>query len=161
MTPAGALPAGGAAGSPASAMKRAIENEHDAPPPVKLAVMLPEPVADGPVKLFTTVTVVEALAVLFAALGSVAAEPTLAVLLTVPLAVALVATTSVKLAAPPLASVARLHVTVPPAPTAGVVQVKAGPEFCTPDTNVVPAGNASVSVTLCALLGPALLTPTL
>jgi hypothetical protein len=107
------------------------------------------------------VSVVVAVAVLFAALGSVAAEPTLAVLLTGPPAAALVATTSVKLAVPPLANVTRLHVTVPPAPTAGVVQAKAGPASCTPDTNVVPAGNTSVSVTLCALPGPALLTPML
>src|SRR5471032_1288771 len=51
VTPAGALPAGGLAALPVSGMNLAMVNVHPAPPPVKLAVMLPGPVGDGPVKL--------------------------------------------------------------------------------------------------------------
>jgi hypothetical protein len=53
-----------------------------------------------------------------------------------------------------------VQVIVPFAPAAGVVQVKAGPEACVAETNVVFAGSASVSVTAVALDGPAFVTPT-
>lgn len=50
-----------------------------------------------------------------------------------------------------------VHVTVPPEPTAGVVQANAGP-LCSIDTNVVPVGSGSVRVTFGAFDGPAFLT---
>ena len=56
-------------------------------------------------------------------------------------------------ALPPEMSVAMLQETVAP-----VVQVKAGPVFCTSETNVVPAGRTSVQVTLVASDGPAFAT---
>ena len=58
------------------------------------------------------------------------------------------------------ARVAMLQLTEPVAPTLGFVQSNAGP-VCASDTNVVPAGSASVSVTLCASLGPLFVTVTL
>src|ERR1700687_2316681 len=64
--------------------------------------------------------------------------------------------TSVKLAEPPGARLAIVAVTVPLAPTAGVVGVHpAGAEKL---TKVKPAGNASFSDTLTAVCGPALFT---
>jgi hypothetical protein len=48
------------------------------------------------------------------------------------------------------------HVTVPPAPTAGVVHDQPPGEDS--DTNVVPAGSVSVRLAMGALLGPALPT---
>ena len=49
MTPAGALPAGGELGPPVSGMKAAVVKWQPAPPPVKLTVALPVPVAVAPV----------------------------------------------------------------------------------------------------------------
>ena len=48
LTPAGALPVGGLPGLPATAMNCAVPKVQVVPPPVKLAVMVPLPVADGP-----------------------------------------------------------------------------------------------------------------
>jgi hypothetical protein len=56
----------------------------------------------------------------------------------------LTSTTMVKVAVAPAVSVVKLHVTVPVAPTAGFVHAAADPEFCASETNVVPAGTASV-----------------
>src|SRR5438105_621347 len=50
-------------------------------------------------------------------------------------------TTSVKVALAPAARLARVSVTLPVPPTAGVVEPKAGPLFCASDTKVVPAGS--------------------
>ena len=56
------------------------------------------------------------------------------------------------------ASVAMEQLTEPPAPTEGVAHVSAGPAVCVADTKVVPAGNGSDRLTVCAALGPALAT---
>jgi len=62
---------------------------------------------------------------------------------------------SVKFANAPLASEARVHVTVPPAPTEGLLeQSKAGPLFWVMETNVIVPGSVSVSETDCAVDGP-------
>jgi hypothetical protein len=94
----------------------------------------------------TVEVVVEVLLVRF---GSVVVEETVAVLETVPAELGLT-TTSVIVAEPPEAIVPREQVTVPVPeqdPTDGVT-----------DTNVVPAGRLSVTVTPAAELGPALAT---
>lgn len=57
-------------------------------------------------------------------------------------------------------SIVQLIVPVP-LPALGVVQVKAGPDVCASDTNVVPPGTELVSTTLCASSGPLLVTSTL
>src|SRR5262249_54259503 len=58
--------------------------------------------------------------------------------------------TSVNVAVSPAAIVAFAHVSVPPLPGAGVVQVQ--PACAAFDTNVVPAGSVSVIVTPLAVL---------
>src|SRR5436309_626449 len=93
-------------------------------------------------------TVVVAVALLFAGTGSTVVDVTLAVLEMVPVAAALTFTTSVNVAEAPDANVAMFAVAVPVPPTAGVVSVKAGPEVCIIETNVVPAGTASASETV-------------
>src|SRR5258705_1862776 len=52
--PGGALPAGGLAGLPCSAMNCADANVHAAPPPVNDAVMVPVPVALAPLAAVVT-----------------------------------------------------------------------------------------------------------
>jgi hypothetical protein len=154
-TPEGAVPAGGERGCPVTGMNSAFEYVHVAPPPVKLAVMVPEPVALGPLKVREATLAVEAEALLLPGIGSGVVELALAVLLTVvPALPGPARATSVKAAAAPEASVVMLQLTVPPAPTAGLVQMNVGPDVCANDTNVVPAGSASVSVADCAALGP-------
>jgi hypothetical protein len=102
-------------------------------------------------------TVVVALALSFA--GLLSAVDVVAVAVsesTVPAAtLAPICTVSVN-AALVVPRLAFVHVTVPPAPTAGVVHVQPPGEAS--DTNVVPAGSVSASVTVAALLGPALAT---
>ena len=66
-----------------------------------------------------------------------------------------IATRRTKLAVPG-SMTALEQVTVPVAPTAGVVQVK--PAGGTTDTKVVPAGRTSAIATAVALLGPAFVT---
>ena len=51
-----------------------------------------------------------------------------------------------------------VQVVVPAAPTGGLIHMKEGPLVWLSDTNVVPAGSASVSVTVWASLGPPLAT---
>ena len=53
------------------------------------------------------------------------------------------------------------HDVVPVPPAGGFVQTKADPLFCVSLTNVVPAGVASVIVTVVALPGPLFVTVTL
>lgn len=55
-----------------------------------------------------------------------------------------------------VASVAIVQFTLPAPPIAGVVQLKAGPEFCVADTNVMPAGSGSSSTAVMAASGPPL-----
>jgi hypothetical protein len=90
--------------------------------------------------------------------GSVAVEAMLAVLLRLvpPLIDAGTATVSVKVPLEPLGKFASVHVTAPPAPTAGVVQLQ--PTADARETNVVPAGSVSLIVALNAGSGPALET---
>jgi hypothetical protein len=60
---AAGAPAGGLAGSPLTRMNCRTVNVHDGPPPVKLALIVPVPVADGAVYAVATGitgTVVEA-----------------------------------------------------------------------------------------------------
>jgi hypothetical protein len=54
--PAGAVPAGGLAGSPVSGMNRALAKVHVGPPPVRPAVIVPVPVGDVPVMLLLAAT---------------------------------------------------------------------------------------------------------
>ncbi len=125
-------------------------------------MVLPAPTGSG---LSTTVTPrsanadtnVFAVALLLPATGSVVVDDTVAVFeSTVPLASAApTLTTSVRTALP-AGIEARVQLTVPPAPTAGVVQLQP-PGFAN-DTNVVPAGSVSDTLTAAALLGPALVT---
>src|SRR5438034_196214 len=104
------------------------------------------------------VTVVVAVAVLFAAFESAVVDVTLAVLEMVPVAAALTFTTRVNVAEAPAVNVAMFAVAVPVPPTAGVVSANAGPEVCIIDTKVVFAGTASVSETVSASLGPLLVS---
>ena len=92
---------------------------------------------------FTTVL---AVALLFAAAGSVTVVLTLAVLLSVPAAVGVI--TTVRTVVAPLARVPRLQVTVPAACVQGAVA----------ETKVTPAGKVSVSTVLAAGDGPAFAT---
>src|SRR5258707_989019 len=109
-----------------------------------------------------TPTVAELVALLLAGFGSVTGDETVAVFVIVePFAtVAPTLSTIVKEAEAPFASVASVQLTDPVPPTAGFAQVNAGPVACVSDTKVVPAGSASVSVTLCASFGPLFMTVT-
>ena len=100
---------------------------------------------------------------LFAGVGSVVLDDAEAVfVIVVPFAIfAPTLKTSVNVADAPLASVPIVQLTDPVPPTDGFVHVKAGPVFCVSETNVVPAGSVSLSVTLCASLGPLFVTLTL
>src|SRR6185295_8797735 len=65
-------------------------------------------------------------------------------------------TTIVNTAVSPAATVAFENTTLPVPPTAGAVMLQPLPVVTTADTNVVLAGTASVTVTVCASLGPLL-----
>src|SRR5262245_42402484 len=95
---------------------------------------------------------------LFADVGSGVLLTTDAVLtIVVPLDAALLTlSTRVNVAEAPEASEAVPPMMPPVPPTGGVVRVKAGPEFCSIETNVVPGGMMSDIVTSAAALGPAL-----
>ena len=103
-------------------------------------------------------TVVLKVAVLFAKLGSFVVLATVAVLVTVvpPVTPAPKCVTKVKVAVAPLAKEGIVAVTVPAAPTAGLVGVQ--PAGADRDWNVNPEGRTSVRVTLCAASGPLLVT---
>src|SRR2546428_4273546 len=103
-------------------------------------------------------TVVVAVALLFAGTGSTVVDVTLAVLEMVPVAAALTFTTSVNVADAPAANVAMFAVAVPVPPTAGVVSVKAGPEVSIMETNAGATGSASVGGTVWGSLGPPFFT---
>jgi hypothetical protein len=99
-------------------------------------------------------------ALLLAGFGSVVEVLTAAVLeIVVPLARLLgVCRTIENVALAPLTNVVVVQLTVPVAPTAGVVHVKGDPAFCVSETKVVPAGRGSTIETLCASLGPLFVT---
>jgi hypothetical protein len=141
-------------------MSLAFANEQVGPPPVKLAVMVPVPVALGPEKVTVGETIEDAVAELLPAFASAVVEATLAVLtMEVPAAAETsTAVVSVKLAVAPAASVASEQLTLPLALTAGVVHVKAGPAVCASETNAVPAGSASESATAWAAFALAFAT---
>jgi hypothetical protein len=69
-------------------------------------------------------------------------------------ALAFTFTTIVKTAVSPAATVLFENTTLPVPPTAGVLPAHPVPVVTEDETNVVPAGTASVTVTLCASLGP-------
>ena len=94
-------------------------------------------------------TEVETDALLFSVLGSDSLALTVAVLLIVPAVVGV--TTMVTPTVAALATLPRLHVTVPPA----WLQFPCAEDA---ETKVTPAGNVSLTVTPLAVDGPALLT---
>jgi len=100
-------------------------------------------------------TVVLAAPVLFPELGSGVELAAVAELLMVLPArtLAPMCTTMVKVGAAPAATVGLAKVTVPVPPTAGAAMVQ--PAGALAETNVVPAGRVSETLTLCASLGPA------
>ena len=104
-------------------------------------------------------TAVVAVALLLPVLGSFVALVALAVFMIEDGADPVTLTTSVKVCPAPAARVAVVQLTVPVVPTAGVVQVNVVPEPWLRETNVVPAGRVSVSVTLCASEGPLFVMP--
>src|SRR5262245_22491010 len=105
-----------------------------------------------------TATVVVVVAELFAGVVSVGDATLDVFVIVVPLAVELpTLTTRVNVCGPlPAASVVRALITIPVQPTVGVVFDQPAGEVS--ETNVVPAGIASVSFTVWASLGPALFT---
>src|SRR5688572_25154063 len=107
----------------------------------------------------SSATSVSSVSALLPGVGSVVAEETVAVLaMIVPSGTSLSTfTTRTNVAVAPAASVGLVDVTVPPElPTAGSMLFQ--PAGSTNDTNVVPGGITSVSVTLAASLGPLLVT---
>src|SRR5918911_5598572 len=104
-------------------------------------------------------TVEVAVAVLLALFGSVVVVAAVAVLVTVvPVGVdGSTLTTMVNTAVSDAATVALEKTTLPVPPTAGLVVDQPVPVVTVADTNVVFAGTASVTVTVCAALGPLLL----
>jgi hypothetical protein len=105
-------------------------------------------------------TVAVDVAELLAVFESAVVLLTFAVLvMAVPAAAALLElTTIVNDPVAPDVNVVKLHVTVPVPPAGGLAHAAVGPLFCASDTNVVPAGTASVIATLCASPGPLLVT---
>src|SRR5438093_1473851 len=123
-------------------------------------MLLPAAAVAGP--LFVTATSAEVLivtvdvALLLPGFGSVIEDDAVAVFESVEPLVrfAPALNTSVNVAEAPEARVAMLQL------TAGV-QLNNGPDVCASETNVVPAGSASLRVTLCASLGPLFVMVTL
>src|SRR5262249_25243858 len=126
-------------------------------------MLLPASTGSGESDLVTArsaiaLTVVVAVPVLLAGVGSVVALPAVALLDSVaPFGVAeLTCTTIVNTAVSPAATVALENTTLPVPPTAGALRLHPTPVVTTADTNEVLAGTASVTVTDCASLGPLL-----
>lgn len=114
------------------------------------------PYGRGAETLLTMLTSAEltptvAVAVLLAGFGSVALLDTVATFGVDALAMVM---TTLNVADAPVGSAAIMQVTVPAAPTAGVVHPNVGPAVCDSETKVVPAGRGSVMETLAASLGP-------
>ena len=126
-----------------------------------------DPAATAAEPLFVTATsalvATDAVVVelLFAALGSAVAEETVAVFDSEPVADGETLKTNANVAEAVVANVAMVQVIVPPAPTAGVVQLNVGPAVCVAETKVVFGGSTSVRTTLAASAGPAFMTETL
>src|SRR6185369_2406958 len=104
----------------------------------------------------STVVVVEALVVCAGAVASVA-EVSVAVSVIVALGANDVPTLTTRVSvAVPTGTEVFVQEDVPPAPTAGLVQLQ--PPGTVIETKVVPAGRVSETVPVAALLGPALVT---
>jgi len=103
-------------------------------------------------------TAVIAVPVLLPGVGSTVALAAVALLVMVePLAtLAATWTTMVKVAISLSVVVPLEKTTLPVAPTAGALVLQPVPEFTTAETKVVPVGRPSVTVTVCAALGPLL-----
>ena len=116
-------------------------------------------IARSAVAVLTVPIVVE---LLLAGLVSVVAVAAVAVLLmVVPVGTfAFALTMIVNVAEAAAAREVAVKVMVPVPPAGGVVAVKAGPEACVSDTNVVFAGTTSVKDTAWASLGPLLVSVT-
>src|SRR5882724_5324724 len=101
-------------------------------------------------------TVVVAVPVLLPLLGSVvdAAATPLFVMVEPPATFELTFTTTVKTAVSPLATLALEKTILPVPPTAGAETLQPDPVVTTAETKVALAGTASVTVTVCASLGP-------
>lgn len=127
------------------------------------------PVAGAVLTMATSATApaeVPNVALLFAGSGSGVAEVADAVFeMTVPLALEEVLTTKVKTTVPPETSEGALQTIEPVPPTAGVMQVKAGPDagplVGAADTKVVFAGMGSLRETVAASVGPLFVRVTL
>jgi hypothetical protein len=102
----------------------------------------------------------DAVAVLFAAFGSVVVVVTLAVFAIGVGFTVVGAKTRLNVADAAAGSEAIEQEIVPVPPAAGVVHVNVGPDVCDSLTNVVPAGTASVMLTVAASLGPLFVTVT-
>src|SRR5689334_15132693 len=127
-------------------------------------MLLPENTGSGE-SLFVTAmsatatTAVVAVPVLFPGVGSVVAVAAVALLVIVaPFAVfGLILTTIVNVAASPAKEVALEKTMLPVPPTAGALVDQPAPTVTLAETNVAFAGTASVTVTVCASLGPLLM----
>src|SRR4051812_45763167 len=95
--------------------------------------------------------------VLLGATGSVGLD-TVAVLLRLPVRRALVLKTSVKTCGPEFATRVPIFAVIVPLAPAAVVSVRDQPLGRLNDTNVVPAGSASLKTIFCASDGPVLAT---
>jgi hypothetical protein len=105
-------------------------------------------ITDATVKVDPTTAVVTVW-LLFDVVGSVVAVVTDAVLtIDAPVNEGVTSTTTTKFAELLEAKEAIVPPMVPVPPTLGRVSAKVGPEICVADTNVVPAGIASLSATL-------------
>src|ERR1043165_10268718 len=104
----------------------------------------------------TTTPAVVAVPVLVPGVGSVVAVAAVALLVIVaPFAVlGLILTTIVNVAASSASDVALEKTTLPVPPTAGALTDHPAPTVTAAETNVALAGTASVTVTVCASLGP-------
>src|SRR5438132_770245 len=124
-------------------------------------MLFPAIVVAGPLLVIETsacaVTVVFAVALLLPGFVSALEVVAVAVLLRiVPFAtLGSGCTVIVNCALPPFGNSEMVHATVPPLPGGGVLQVAAGPVSCTSETNVTPAGRASVNEASLAASGPA------
>ena len=100
------------------------------------------------------VTVVSTMVASFSGLRSASDVTDAALIMSVPDAVPEgMWVTIVNVVEAPAASDDRVQLTVPPAPGAGVLQAKAGPDWLS-DTNVKGAGRLSMSATVVAAFGP-------
>src|SRR4051812_41810697 len=99
--------------------------------------------------------------VLFSGRGSAVALETVAVLVTCADVFTASSNAALKLFPSTPGKVAIVQEMVPLPPSAGVVQLKSGPDVCVHPAKVLPDGTASVSVTLAASFGPAFATVTL